>query len=226
MRRTIALMGSALLGLSGGTWTSKARAEEAPQWQNVLPAPSNAFEVKFASGYTQGLGHIAPGTHVVNVAGAGLAIAVDFDYRINPFFSLGVESQFQEFVTENNEGSRGLAANIGVTGHAAPLSRIDPFLRLGTGYRLLWDTQPTVAPNQTLVYHGFDALSLKLGVDFRMNRNAAFAPVIGADLQTFSWVNGTPLGTTQLATFVYGGLQLRFDIGETVPQTPIAKNTP
>ena len=227
MRRAIALMGSALLGLSVAAWAADAAAQaaqEAPAWQGVLPAPTNAFEIKIASGYTQGLGHIAPGQHVISVAGAGIGFAADFDYRINPMFSLGLETQYQEFTTENDTGSRGLAMNLGITGHAAPLSRVDPFLRLGTGYRLLWQVSPNFAPNTTNMFNGFDALTAKLGVDFRVDRNVAFAPVIGADLQTFSWVNATPLGTTELATFVYGGLQGRFDIGSTTPQTPIATN--
>jgi hypothetical protein len=225
MRRTNALL-AALLGLGVAAGTPSAGAQEAPPWQGVLPAPTNAFEVKVGSGYTQGLGHIAPGTHVVDFAGAGLAISADFDYRINPMLSLGLESQFQEFVNENSEGARGLAANVGITGHSAPFSRIDPFLRLGSGYRLLWVTQPTIAPDKALVYNGFDVLSAKLGIDVRINRYTAFAPVIGADLQTFSWVNTGALGTTQLATFVYGGLQLRFDVGDSVPQVPVAKNIP
>jgi opacity protein-like surface antigen len=224
MRRTIALMVGALLGLSAASSSSNAGAQEAPRWQGILPAPSNAFELRLGSGYTQGIGNISPGNRILNVAGAGIGFNLDLDYRITPLVSLGLETQYQEFATENNIGSRGLAMNLGITGHAAPLHRVDPFLRLGTGYRLLWDVGPTNAPTTNNMFHGFDALTAKLGIDFRVTKDAAFAPVIGADLQTFSWVNGTSLGTTQLATFVYGGLQGRFDWGANTPQTPVASN--
>lgn len=151
MGRTTAVMGSALLGLSVAAWASSASAQdqyqqaqqyqatqEAP-WQGVLPAPKNAFELRLGTGYTQGLGHIAPGTYVVDVAGAGISGTLDLDYRVNPFWSIGGEAQYQEFTRENNNGARGLAMNIGVTGHFAPFRRIDPFFRLGSGYRILWD---------------------------------------------------------------------------------------
>ena len=228
MRRTIAFMGSAMLGLSVAAWASNAAAQaaqEAPPWSGVLPAPTNAFEVKLGSGYTQGLGRIAPGMHVISVAGAGIGFSLDLDYRINPIFSVGIETQYQEFMTENDGASRGLAVNVGITGHAAPLSHIYPFLRLGSGYRLLWQDSPNFDTNVTNLYHGFDALTGKVGIDFRVSKYVAFAPVIGADLQTFSWINNASSGTTELATFVYAGLQGRFDAGGSTPQTPIAKNT-
>jgi hypothetical protein len=226
LRRMTALMVGALLGLSTAASASNAGAQEAPRWQGLLPAPSNAFEIKVGSGYAQGIGNIAPGMRVIDVAGPGIGFSGDLDYRINPFLSFGIEAQFQEFDAENNTGgSRGLDSNLGITGHAAPFSHTDPFLRLGTGYRLLWDNAPVAAPHTTNLFHGFDALTAKLGVDLRSNKNVAIAPVIGASIQTFSWVNATPLGSTQLATFVYGGLQIRMDVGSTVPQTPIASNT-
>ena len=110
-----------------------------------------------------------------------------------------------------------------MTVHASPYARVDPWIRLGTGYRLLWDVHPIEAANTTPLYHGFDALTGKLGVDLRVARDVAIAPVIGADLQTFVWQNSTALQTAQLATFVYGGLQGRFDAGAGTNQT-VAKN--
>lgn len=228
MRRMIALMGSAMLGLSAAAWASNANAQaaqEAPTWQGVLPAPNNAFELRLATGYTQGLGNIAPGMHVIGVAGAGISGTLDLDYRVNPFWSIGGEAQYQEFTRENNNGARGLAMNIGVTGHFAPFRRVDPFVRLGSGYRLLWVVNQLGSPNTTYYYNGFQFLAGQIGVDFRMSRDVAFAPVIGADLQAFFWQDGTTaLSSGQLSSFVYAGLQGRFDMGGNAPQTPIATN--
>jgi hypothetical protein len=225
MRRTIALLSGAILAVGVATWGSSANAQEAPRWQSYVPAPTNAFELKLGTGYTQGIGNIAPGTSIINVAGAGIGFSGDLDYRFSPYASVGVESQYQEFTTENNTGSRGLAFNLGVTVHAAPYRRADPFLRLGTGYRLLWDVNPISAPpNTTNLFHGFDTITGKLGVDIRVSKDVALAPVIGADLQVFVWENSNALSTAQLGTFVYGGLQGRFDVGGSTPETPIAKN--
>jgi hypothetical protein len=273
MRRTIALMGSGLLGLSLAAWASNAAAQdETPQpveppapapaaqttetttqtttqsqttqygspqyqgsaqypatpeslWKGVLPAPNKAFELRLGTGYTQGLGHIAPGMHVIDVAGAGISGTLDLDYRINPFLSVGGEAQYQEFTRENNNGARGLAMNIGVTGHMSPFRRIDPFFRLGSGYRILWDVNQLGSPNTTFYYNGFQFLAGQLGVDIRVDQGLAFAPVIGADLQAFFWQNGTTaLSSGQLSSFVYAGVQARFDMGGTAPQTPIATN--
>lgn len=224
MRCTIALMNSSMLALSAVAWGSMADAQEAPQWRYQLPAPSNAFELKLGTGYTQGLGYVAPGLNMGSVAGAGIGASMDLDYRMTSFESAGLEAQYQEFTAENDGASRGLAASLGVTFHARPESRGDPFFRIGAGYRLLWDVHPTSAPTATNLYHGFDVLTGKLGYDFRASRDVAIAPVIGADLQTFIWENSNPLTTTKLATFIYGGLQGRFDTFGTTPITPIAKN--
>jgi hypothetical protein len=237
MKQAISLVGTAMIGLSAFTWGSSARAQnaptttqytqtytqttqtqtgEAPPWQGPMPAPSNAFELKLGTGYTQGFGNIAPGRGINSVAGAGIGFSLDLDYRATPLVSAGLEAQYQEFTTENNTGSRGLAGSIGATIHGAPDQRGDPWLRLGTGYRLLWDvnhTGPFGQLNTTNLFHGFDIVTAKVGYDFRPSPDVALAPVVGADLQTFVWENATPLSTAQLGTFIYAGLQGRFNAG-------------
>jgi hypothetical protein len=222
MRHIIALLGTAAVGLSTLTWGSTARAQEAPYMERTIPAPSNAFELKLGTGYTQGFGNIAPGRSVLDVAGAGIGFSLDLDYRLSPMASVGVETQYQEFTTENNAASRGLATNLGVTVHASPERRGDPWLRLGTGYRFLWDVNPFFT-NATVMFHGFDFLTAKVGYDIRPSPDVALAPVIGADLQTFFWANGTALTTAQVATFIYAGLQGRFDAGGSSART-VARN--
>jgi hypothetical protein len=48
-----------------------------------LRAPSDAFELKVGTGYTQGFGNIAPGRAMGDVAGAGIGVSVDVDYRLS-----------------------------------------------------------------------------------------------------------------------------------------------
>jgi outer membrane protein OmpA-like peptidoglycan-associated protein len=203
------------------TLCATARAQERPTYmEQRVPAPSNAFELKLGTGYTQGFGNLAPGRGIDRVAGAGIGGNAEFDYRINHPWSLGVEAQYQEFNSAQNESSRGLAFNIGPTVHFMPVMRGDPWLRLATGYRLLWENSPVGAPNANFLRHGFEALSAKVGYDIRVSPDVALGPFVGSDFNVWVWqsVNNTAshaLSSAQLATFVYGGLQGRFDMGGT-----------
>ena len=224
MRHTIALLGAALAGglaIGGG---STAYAQEANYLQHGLPAPNNAFELKLGTGYTQGFGMIAPGTSIPDVAGAGIGAHVDLDYRANPLWSFGVQGEYQEFSSEFNTASRGLAGNLGVTVHAAPLTRGDPWLRLATGYRLLWDVNPPGQP--TTLLHGFELAKATIGYDVRVSQDIALAPEVGADLNLFLWEdangNNRALPSGQVGTFIFAGLQGRFDMGGTASGTTVA----
>jgi peptidoglycan-associated lipoprotein len=108
-----------------------------------------------------------------------------------------------------------------VTYHFDPVLRGDPWLRLGTGYRMLWENDPVgSAAGTSVMRHGFEALALKIGYDVRVSEDVAIAPVIGADLDVFLWQDssvggGQALSTAQVGSFVYAGLQGRFDMGGT-----------
>jgi hypothetical protein len=244
MRHTIALFGAALLGV--GTWGSTAKAQgnnTAPSQATYynpppppaqkeerfiyqgLAAPVNAFELKLNAGYTQGFGHAAPGLGMPSVAGAGVNGTLDLDYRMNPWWSVGLQGEYQEFVSEQNTAARGYVANIGVTYHGAPLYRGDPYLRLGAGWRQLWSVNPPGGP--TASFFGFELGNLKLGYDFRITPGFALAPQIGADLTLFSWQfvggNTSALSSSQVATFIYAGINARFDMGgSTTDSTVVA----
>jgi hypothetical protein len=212
MRSTKTVFGCALLGACILGFAPSADAQEqGTGLRQPLPAPSNSFELRFGTGYTQGFGNIQPGDSINSVAGAGIGLGIDLDYRIDPRMSAGLESQYQEFATRNNGGSRGLALNVGVTAHGSPDRAGDPWLRLGTGYRMLWDVHPNGALGTTIMYHGIDVATLKVGYDFRPSADVAIAPVVGADLQTFIWRDAATLSPAQVGTFIYAGIQGRFD---------------
>jgi hypothetical protein len=252
MRETIALFGAALLGASAVTWGGVAHAQQiapfytiqndgaAPglthpdvgygmedQYRRGLPAPTQAFELKLATGYTQGFGMIAPNVGIPSVAGAGIGVNADIDYRIDPHTSIGVAGQYQEFNSENNTAARGAMGNLGVTYHGAPLRRADPWLRLGVGYRLLWSVNP-IGGGPTVLLHGFELAALNLGYDLRLSEGVAIAPMIGADLNLFLWAdaNGVnrALSTAQVGTFVFAGLQGRFDAGSSTASSSVASS--
>jgi hypothetical protein len=123
-----------------------------------------------------------------------------------------VEAQFQAFNAPNSDSANGLAANLGATFHTRPNTHGDPWVRVGTGYRFLWNSAPAFLVGSTTLYQGFDVVTAKIGYDVRDSQNVAFAPVIGANLQTFAWANGNAIAV-QVGTFIYAGLQGRFDTG-------------
>jgi len=218
MRYTTALLGTTLIGLGVVSWASKAHAQEEAYFQHTLPAPSNAFELQLSTGYTQGLGNIAPNRPIIDVAGAGIGFTADVGYRASAHASIGLEGQYQAFTAENSSSAQGLDLNVGVTLHATPESRGDPWLRLATGYRMLWQANPTgplgfEMANTTNMFHGFDIVNARIGYDIRASNGVAFAPMVGANLQSFVWENSTALSKAQFGTFLYAGLQGRFDAG-------------
>jgi peptidoglycan-associated lipoprotein len=183
-----------------------------------VAAPSNAFELKVGTGYTQGFGRLAPNRSLSSAAGPGIGLSLDLDYRVNPRWSVGLESQYQQFSNEQNSSARGLAGNVGATYHFRPYQSGDPFLRLGTGYRFVWENNPLGATGVDVLRHGLELGTLKVGYDFRLSEDVAVAPIIGADLSLFGWektsnVPGQALSSNELATFVYAGIQGRFDMG-------------
>ncbi len=150
------------------------------------------------------------------MAGAGIGVNLDIDYRMSSHASFGVAGQYQEFSSENNTAARGAMGNLGFTFHGAPFRRADPWLRIAAGYRLLWSVHPTSGAPTTLV-HGFEIAALNLGYDFRLSEGVAIAPMIGADLTLFVWEHAgnfsRALPSAQVGTFVFAGLQGRFDAG-------------
>jgi outer membrane protein W len=205
---------------------STASAQEFERYgylRQQVPAPSNAFEIGVGAGYTQGFGGIQNGLNVQQVANAGIAPELMLGWRASPRFEIGWAGQYQEFKADNDltrgTNTRGLATNIEAQFHTAPFSRVDPWVGLGAGYRMLWIV-PNGDNNNTLI-HGFELAKLRIGADIRAADSVAIGPVVGADLNLFVWRN--PEGATgnveiadkKVNTFIFAGVQGRFDLGGT-----------
>jgi hypothetical protein len=196
--------------------TCLARAHDSRADEDLsggAPTPTDAFELKLSAGYTQGLGRLAPNVSVGDISGAGIGLGLDIDYRIVARLSAGVAVQYQEFTTGQNEAARGMTLDLGATYHFTPERGGDPWIRLGAGYRLLWDVEHHGTSGPTNLFHGIDLSVLRVGYDVRASRDLSLAPMIGADLQAFLWENATPLRAVAFATFLYAGLQVRFESG-------------
>jgi hypothetical protein len=100
---------------------------------------------------------------------------------------------------------RGVVGNLDATWHFSPSRGDAPWLRLGTGYRLLWESEPSGASNAIALRQGFELATVTAGYDVTFSEDLALAPVIGTGLDLFS---------TQAGGFLYAGLQGRFGVGD------------
>lgn len=235
MNKWLIASGATALAMGAVLWGSNAQAQyesappptyTAPTYEAPAPrtmtAPSNAFELQIGTGYTQGFGNVFSGTPILDVAGAGIGFTGDIGYRVNPALSIEAEGQYQQFTSENSNASNGVDLNLGATIHGMPYGRVDPWFRIGTGWRWVWQHSPTITAGfgnfgTTNTFSGWEVATARLGLDLRGSSGVAVAPFVGADLQSFIWNNGTSFSPWQWGTYVYAGLQGRFDIGGPQP---------
>ena len=135
-------------------------------------------------------------------------------------WSFGVDGQYQQLSSRDNTSARGFMTNLGATYHFEGTHRDDPWIRLGTGYRFVWENQPSGATDTSIARHGFELAALKLGYEMRVSEDVGIAPVLGADLDMFLWESpsngpGRVLSSAEFGTFVFVGLEGRLDFGGT-----------
>lgn len=191
-------------------------------WGHAVAAvPDRTFEIAVATGYAQGGGKLG-GTlgSLEDVAGPGAAVEVDLGYRIIPQLTVGVygtlaKSQHGDRIDSNTD-VLGAAAGVQAAWHFRPQVSIDPWISLGGGWRALW-LNPDAGKVTSL--QGFDVARLQLGVDYRVTKEIAIAPVIGGSVSLFV-SQDSPMTTsyTEIAdkkvNFTgFVGLSGRFDFG-------------
>jgi hypothetical protein len=221
MKSTIVI---ALLG-GLGAWVGTANAEEevraplepASELHNYftqhVSAPSNAFELSTGMFYTQPFGTLQGGVPMASVATPGVAFDLGGAYRMSPRWAFGASAQFQELTPERNSGARGLTVGLGAAYHFDPYRTSDPWVQAGMGFRALWETRDN---ERQLTSTGFELGKVTAGVDFHMVEGSTIAPMIGADLNLFLWQDGNTsvaISNPALSTFVFAGVQGRFDFG-------------
>ncbi|NUO53902.1 MAG: hypothetical protein HOV80_34085 [Polyangiaceae bacterium] len=217
------------------TLSARARAqsdEPSPTARGpAVPAPSNAFELGINAAYTQPFGLVWDDTDISSIINAGGGVTLDLGYRAIPSFSISAAVHFHESTADTSIGVandfRGGAATLHATYHFLPYEVVDPWVSLGSGYRLLWSIFRG-ADNDHFT-HGVQAVRVLAGIDFRTTRDAAIGPFIGGDVNVmlFDQVQGGD--TTRISpavnTFVTAGAMGRFDIGgsRTVPGATVTK---
>ncbi|MDP9002830.1 MAG: autotransporter domain-containing protein, partial [Myxococcota bacterium] len=191
--------------------SGSASAQETPYLRQHVEPPRRAFELTLGTGYTQGFGMLHEGVGMPSVATEGVALNVGLGYRIDPHWMVGVAGEYQELNAQRAASVRGVATGIQAAYHFTPYDRLDPWVALGAGYRWLWERHNV--PASVTVTNGLQMARLTLGLDLRASRGFAIAPVIGGDLNLFLSQGDQAIQDPRVSTFVYAGLQGRFDIG-------------
>jgi hypothetical protein len=216
---------------------AQEQEEGTPYFQRSLAAPKRAFELSVLPGYSQPFGDIERGFSIRDTAGGGGSVQIGAAYRVVPRWSLGLVGAYGQYgngvgrATFVNAGDASTAA-VGVEGvfHLLPYNRVDPFLTLGTGWRGMWERHD--GPSNDTFRHGLSLARVGIGVDIRISRDVAIAPVVAGDANMFLWQNveGTSGSTTivnpRTNLFLTAGLQGRFDLaGERVDRYGAATST-
>lgn len=206
-----------------GTFGATALAQEAEGSATPLASRRDAFEIDVNTGYSRGFGGISkrPGDALSDVTRGGVGVGLGFNYRATPELAVGLNGQYQGLsaAPEQPTGTQVRGAAVGVEAklHIRPYDRLDPWVGLGTGYRMLW-----VAPegaNNNVLNHGFQLARAQVGLDVRVSRDIALGPVIGGDVDLFLWRNpegptgNQPITDRRVSTFLFAGVQGRFDVG-------------
>jgi hypothetical protein len=72
-----------------------------------------------------------------------------------------------------------------------------------------------------VLHHGLQLARAQVGLDVRVSRDVAIGPMIGGDIDLFIWRNpegaagNAAIPDKELSTFVFAGVQGRFDVGGT-----------
>ena len=248
----VKLISIAASAITVATFVSTASAQEQQEgyFRARVYAPQRALELTPGLSYAEPFGDAAKGANVRDFAGSALAPTLGIAYRLTPHVAIGVTGMYQEFSAGNDVTAgttvRGHARAVGggpdVTVHFRPYERVDPFLRAGFGYRAMWELRD--GANNDVVRHGLELGRLALGLDMRVSRDVAIAPVIGANANVFFWEsrdNGASgaIPDPRVNVTAMAGLEARFDLGgdrvyhenggrlavDTTPSTPSSTTT-
>jgi hypothetical protein len=213
---TVTLAGTLAAGAASAQEKDRATSD-APR---SLDAATHSVELTVGTGYAQGFGNVGSSQPSLTDLGvAGGAVQVGAGYRLIPQLTLGMYGTGAMFARGDqvDPSARLYSASAGVQAdwHFLPAGReFDPWIGLGTGWRGYW----AHSDQGTTSLQGLELARLEFGVDYRIDRAVAISPVVGADLSTFL-TQSTPandsfhnVASPELNTFVFGGIQGRFDI--------------
>ena len=181
----------------------------------------NAFEIAVGTGYSQGGGKLGGSLgNLEDISGPGGSVELDLGYRIIPQLAVGAYGTFSKYQhgdqIDSSTDVLGASAGVQAAWHVRPETSIDPWVSLGTGWRGLW-LNPQSGKVTSL--QGFELARLQLGVDYRITKDIAIAPVIGGSISTFvsqdspMTTDYTEIQDKKVNFTGFAGLSGRFDLG-------------
>jgi hypothetical protein len=224
MRKSL-LLGSTFALATAYAGAAPAQEEARTYWRQHVAAPAQSFELGVASGYAQGFGRTAPSRAVQDTAGPGIGFALALGYRIDPKWSIGAYGGFQDLSSGTLDAhARAMNAGFHAEYHVAPYTRVDPWVRVGAGYRAFWEVHASA--NENVARQGFELAKIDVGADLRVGEKVALGPMVGADLNAMIWqmpYGGTnaSMATAQFSAFVFAGVQGTFDFGGATEAAPV-----
>lgn len=148
---------------------------------------AKGIEVAVGTGYAQGVGKISGEmAKVQDLSGPGGAAQLDLGYRVIPNLTLGGYGSFALYndgsTLPNNTEVYGATAGVAAAYHFRPDRSLDPWARLGTGWKGMWLNPPT---GKATSLQGLELARLQIGVDYRISPQVAITPVVGGSLGLF-----------------------------------------
>jgi hypothetical protein len=204
----------------GGVAAAQEKDQSVMKKSDALAPASDSVELTVGTGYAQGFGDIAANRpNLTDVAQPGGSVQIGVGYRVIPQLSLGVYGTGAMFSrgdqVDSSSNLYSATAGVEAAWHFLPsANQLDPWVSLGTGWRGYW----IHGDQGTTSLQGLQLAKLQAGLDYRVTRDIAISPVIGADLSMFL-SESTPFASgfsnitdPKVNTFLFGGLQGRFDI--------------
>ena len=217
LSRSLTLVSGLSVALTG---TALADDREGDVFARTRPAADRAVEVSVQGGYSQGVGDLGGGLgSLEDLTSAGGGGELKLGYRIIPNLTVGAYGSLSGYALGDDladTGVIGATAGVFADWHFRPRHAVDPWIELGTGWRGLW-----LSPDddmKTTSLQGFELARAQVGVDYRVSREIAISPVIGASLSMFAWedspatMDHTEIDGKEANLYVFGGLQGRFSL--------------
>jgi hypothetical protein len=208
------------------SWSAVAHAGNSDGLlEQKVPVTIGGIEIATGGGYTQGVGGLNGAMESVgDVAGAGNATTLKVGFRLSPNLALGIYGSGALYSDGDDIGAStdvvGATAGVYADWHFRPRHRVDPWLSLGAGWRGVWAVEKD---DSYTSLQGIELAKVELGVDVRLSRWMAIAPVIGMSTTMFlsehtpGMAGHEEIDDPTASVFFSAGIQTRFaTFGDTV----------
>jgi len=223
---------TALLIAATPALAQEEAAVSAPASDRSPGAPSRAWEIGLGLGYSQGVGDIGGNSPTLtDLTHGGGELQLNIGYRIDPHWLVGIYGSGGKYSTGNATPSDSdvwsATAGIQANYHLLPGEQWDPWIGLGSGWHGHWISKPAGTDSR----HGLDLARLQVGVDYRVSREFAVAPYVGASATMFltqqlaQQSTFSNISDPNVNVFFFGGVMGRFDIMGSKSEAPrVASN--